>query len=185
MYVGRPEVVNTLWSSRGRPPSRWDAFPGADRCRRRGRGPGRDRPCDPRRSLRHDGDLGATPPASLPAQARRDWAGPELADRLEVSDRTIRAPSSGCANRVTPSTRSRARRAAIACAPAAPPCHRCCSTTTTAIAIAVGLRTVAHALVTGIDETAVPAVVKLEQVLPRHLRRVQPWAALVPRRLVP
>src|SRR5207248_3650141 len=40
-----------------------------------------------------------------------------------------------------------------------------------AIAIAVGLRTAARASVTGIEETAVRALVKLEQVLPSHLRR--------------
>ena len=40
-----------------------------------------------------------------------------------------------------------------------------------AIAIAVGLRTAARASVTGIEETAVRALVKLEQILPAHLRR--------------
>jgi predicted DNA-binding transcriptional regulator YafY len=40
-----------------------------------------------------------------------------------------------------------------------------------AIAIAVGLRTAAGASVAGIEEAAVRALVKLEQVLPAHLRR--------------
>jgi predicted DNA-binding transcriptional regulator YafY len=40
-----------------------------------------------------------------------------------------------------------------------------------AIAVAVGLRTAAGASVTGIEETSVRALVKLEQVLPSHLRR--------------
>ncbi len=40
-----------------------------------------------------------------------------------------------------------------------------------AIAIAVGLRTAASASVAGIEETALRALVKLEQVLPAHLRR--------------
>jgi len=40
-----------------------------------------------------------------------------------------------------------------------------------AIAIAVGLRTAARASVAGIEETAVRALVKLEQILPAHLRR--------------
>jgi predicted DNA-binding transcriptional regulator YafY len=40
-----------------------------------------------------------------------------------------------------------------------------------AIAIAVGLRTAAHTSVTGIEETSLRALVKLEQVLPAHLRR--------------
>ena len=50
-------------------------------------------------------------------------------------------------------------------------CRRCCSTTRRSIAIAVGLRTAARASVAGIEETAVRALVKLEQVLPAHLRR--------------
>ena len=40
-----------------------------------------------------------------------------------------------------------------------------------AIAIAVGLRTAARASVAGIEETAVRALVKVEQILPDHLRR--------------
>src|SRR5204863_6357141 len=40
-----------------------------------------------------------------------------------------------------------------------------------AIAIAVGLRTAARASVAGIEEAAVRALVKLEQVLPARLRR--------------
>ena len=40
-----------------------------------------------------------------------------------------------------------------------------------AIAIAVGLRTAAGGSISGIEETAVRALVKLEQVLPSHLRR--------------
>jgi predicted DNA-binding transcriptional regulator YafY len=40
-----------------------------------------------------------------------------------------------------------------------------------AIAVAVGLRTAARASVAGIEETSVRALVKLEQVLPQHLRR--------------
>jgi predicted DNA-binding transcriptional regulator YafY len=40
-----------------------------------------------------------------------------------------------------------------------------------AVEIAVGLRTAARASATGIDEPAVRALVKLEQVLPAHLRQ--------------
>ena len=40
-----------------------------------------------------------------------------------------------------------------------------------AIAIAVGLRTAAGASVSGIEDASVRALVKLEQVLPKHLRR--------------
>ena len=45
-----------------------------------------------------------------------------------------------------------------------------------AIAIAVGLRTAAGAAVAGIEETSVRALVKLEQVLPKHLRPPGPGA---------
>jgi predicted DNA-binding transcriptional regulator YafY len=40
-----------------------------------------------------------------------------------------------------------------------------------AIAVAIALRTAARSAVTGIEETALRAMVKLEQVLPTHLRR--------------
>jgi predicted DNA-binding transcriptional regulator YafY len=40
-----------------------------------------------------------------------------------------------------------------------------------AVAIAVGLRAAAGASISGIEETAVRALVKLEQILPTHLRR--------------
>src|SRR5207249_4189507 len=103
-------------------------------------------------------------------QARRDWAGNELASRLEVSGRTIRrdierlrglgypveslsGPAGGY--RLRPGT-------------AMPPLLL---DDDEAIAIAVGLRTAARASVAGIEETAVRALVKLEQVLPAHLRR--------------
>src|SRR5256714_5521234 len=103
-------------------------------------------------------------------QARRDWPGAELADRLGVSGRTIRrdverlrelgypvdsltGPAGGY--RLRPGTEM-------------PPLLL---DDEEAIAIAVGLRTAARASVAGVEETAVRALVKLEQVLPSHLRR--------------
>jgi predicted DNA-binding transcriptional regulator YafY len=103
-------------------------------------------------------------------QARRDWPGAELAERLEVSGRTIRrdverlrglgypvdsltGPAGGY--RLRPGT-------------AIPPLLL---DDDEAIAIAVGLRTAARASVAGIEETSVRALVKLEQVLPAPLRR--------------
>jgi predicted DNA-binding transcriptional regulator YafY len=103
-------------------------------------------------------------------QARRDWGGTELAERLDVSVRTVRRDIErlrGLGYPVESST-----------GPAG--CYRLRAGTAMppllldeqeAIAIAVGLRTAARASVAGIEETAVRALVKLEQVLPAHLRR--------------
>src|SRR4051812_29545620 len=103
-------------------------------------------------------------------QARRDWRGDELADRLEVSHRTgrraidrLRRPGDPAASLTGPSGGYRLRAGT-----AMPPLLL---DDEEAIAIAVGLRTAARASVTGIEETAVRALVKLEQVLPAHLRR--------------
>ncbi len=103
-------------------------------------------------------------------QGRRDWAGGELADRLEVSGRTIRRDVDRLrelgypVDAVTgPSGGYRLRAGA-----AMPPLLL---DDDEAIAIAVGLRTAAGASVAGIEETALRALVKLEQVLPSHLRR--------------
>src|SRR3954447_10244657 len=103
-------------------------------------------------------------------QARRDWPGGELARRLEVSGRTIRRDV------------ERLRALGYAVEPLTGPAGGCRLRAGTAIppllldedeaiAIAVGLRTAARTSVTGIEETSVRALVKLEQVLPAHRRR--------------
>src|ERR687890_936265 len=103
-------------------------------------------------------------------QARRDWPGAELAERLGVSGRTIRRDVS----------RLRGLGYPVESAPGPTGCYRLRAGTAMppllldedeAIAIAVGLRTAARASVTGIEETSIRALVKLEQVLPAHLRR--------------
>lgn len=103
-------------------------------------------------------------------QARRDWGGAELAERLDVSVRTVR--------RDIERLRSLGYPVESSTGPAG--CYRLRAGTAMppllldeqeAIAIAVGLRTAARASVAGIEETAVRALVKLEQVLPAHLRR--------------
>src|SRR5829696_2623942 len=103
-------------------------------------------------------------------QARRDWPGGELAERLEVSGRTIRRDVE----------RLRALGYPVQALPGPAGGYRLRAGTAMppllldeeeAIAIAVGLRTAARASVTGIEETSVRALVKLEQVLPAHLRR--------------
>jgi predicted DNA-binding transcriptional regulator YafY len=103
-------------------------------------------------------------------QARRDWTGPELADRLEVSVRTIRRDVERLRDLGYPvdSLTGPAGGYRLRAGTAMPPLLL---DDEEAIAIAVGLRTAARASVTGIDETALRALVKLEQVLPRHLRR--------------
>jgi predicted DNA-binding transcriptional regulator YafY len=103
-------------------------------------------------------------------QARRDWPGAELADRLQVSGRTIRRDVERLRELGYPvdSITGPAGGYRLRAGTAIPPLLL---DDEEAIAIAVGLRTAARASVTGIEETAVRALVKLEQVLPQHLRR--------------
>jgi predicted DNA-binding transcriptional regulator YafY len=103
-------------------------------------------------------------------QGRRDWPGNELADRLEVSCRTIRRDIERLRQLGYPveSLTGPAGGYRLRAGSAMPPLLL---DDDEAIAIAVGLRTAARASVTGIEETAVRALVKLEQVLPAHLRR--------------
>src|SRR3954454_7201302 len=103
-------------------------------------------------------------------QGRRDWPGGELADRLEVSQRTIRRAVDRLRELGHPgeAMRGPAGGYALQAGTAMPPLLL---DDDEAIAIAVGLRTAAGASGTGIEETAVRALVKLEQVLPAHLRR--------------
>jgi predicted DNA-binding transcriptional regulator YafY len=103
-------------------------------------------------------------------QARRDWSGDDLADRLEVSVRTIRRDVARLRELGYPveSLSGPAGWYRLLAGSAMPPLLL---DDDEAIAIAVGLRTAARASVTGIEETAVRALVKLEQVLPTHLRR--------------
>src|SRR4051795_842639 len=103
-------------------------------------------------------------------QARRDWPGTELAGRLEVSGRTIRRDIERLRDLGYPveSLAGPAGGYQLRAGTAMPPLLL---DDDEAIAIAVGLRTATRASVTGIEETAVRALVKLEQVLPAHLRR--------------
>src|SRR3954468_17273565 len=103
-------------------------------------------------------------------QARRDWPGGELADRLEVSGRTIRRDIERLRLLGYPGEALSAPAGGyrLAAGSAMPPLLL---DDDESIAIAVGLRTAAGASVTGIEESAVRALVKLEQVLPDHLRR--------------
>jgi predicted DNA-binding transcriptional regulator YafY len=103
-------------------------------------------------------------------QTRRDWAGAELARRLEVSGRTLRRDIDRLRELGYPveSLTGPAGGYRLRAGTAMPPLLL---DDDEAIAIAVGLRTAALASVSGIEETAVRALVKLEQVLPPQLRR--------------
>jgi predicted DNA-binding transcriptional regulator YafY len=103
-------------------------------------------------------------------QARRDWPGSELAERLEVSPRTIRRDVERLRQLGYPveSLTGPAGGYQLRAGTAMPPLLL---DDDEAIAIAVGLRTAAQTSVAGIEETSVRALVKLEQVLPSHLRR--------------
>src|SRR5215211_8761579 len=94
-------------------------------------------------------------------QARRDWSGAERTSRRDVERlRRLGYP--------VESLTGRAGGYRLRAGAAMPPLLL---DDDEAIAIAVGLSTAARASVTGIEETAVRALVKLEQVLPAHLRR--------------
>jgi predicted DNA-binding transcriptional regulator YafY len=103
-------------------------------------------------------------------QARRDWPGADLAGRLEVSGRTVRRDVERLRALGYPvkSLSGPAGGYQLRAGTAMPPLLL---DEDEAIAIAVGLRTAARASVTGIEETSIRALVKLEQVLPAHLRR--------------
>jgi predicted DNA-binding transcriptional regulator YafY len=103
-------------------------------------------------------------------QARREWAGAELAERLAVSGRTIRRDVERLRDLGYPvdSLTGPSGGYRLRAGTAMPPLLL---DDDEAIAIAVGLRTAARTSVTGIEETAVRALVKLEQILPAHLRR--------------
>ncbi len=102
-------------------------------------------------------------------QLHREWRGADLADRLGVSTRTIRTDvdklrSLGYPVDATPGAAGGYRLGAGA---ALPPLLL---DDDEAVAVAVGLRTAAGGSVTGIEETSVRALAKLEQVLPSRLR---------------
>ena len=103
-------------------------------------------------------------------QTHRFWPGGELADRLGVSDRTLRRDIDrlrglGYPVDATPGVAGGYRLAAGAHMPPL------LLDDDEAVAIAVGLRAAAGASVAGIEETSVRALAKLEQVLPDRLRR--------------
>jgi predicted DNA-binding transcriptional regulator YafY len=102
-------------------------------------------------------------------QVRTDWSGAELAERLGVTTRTVRNDverlrSLGYPVHASPGVGGGYRLGAGA---ALPPLLL---DDDEAVAVAVGLRTAAAGSVTGIQETSLRALAKLEQVLPSRLR---------------
>lgn len=103
-------------------------------------------------------------------QTRRDWSGQELAERLDVSGRTIRRDVERLrelgypVDALTGPSGGYRLRAGTAMPPLLLDDDE-------AVAVAVGLSGAASTSVAGIEETSVRALVKLEQVLPSHLRR--------------
>lgn len=103
-------------------------------------------------------------------QAQRDWTGPQLAERLGVSTRTVRKDVERLRDLGYPvsSSLGAAGGYRLGAGAALPPLLL---DDDEAVAVAVGLRTAAGGTVTGIEETSLRALAKLEQVLPSRLRR--------------
>jgi predicted DNA-binding transcriptional regulator YafY len=101
-------------------------------------------------------------------QKRPDWSGAELADRLGVSDRTIRRDIERLRDLDYPVHAVRGVAGyRLGAGAALPPLLL---EDEEAVAVAVGLRTAA-AGVSGIEEASLGALAKLEQLLPTRLRR--------------
>ncbi|MEZ5120840.1 MAG: YafY family protein [Solirubrobacterales bacterium] len=103
-------------------------------------------------------------------QTHRFWPGTELADRLDVSPRTLRRDIDRLRELGYPvdATRGAAGGYRLQAGSDLPPLLL---DDDEAVAIAVGLRTAAGGSIAGIEETSVRALAKLEQVLPARLRR--------------
>ncbi|MGK5631197.1 helix-turn-helix transcriptional regulator [Streptomyces sp. URMC 123] len=103
-------------------------------------------------------------------QTHREWSGPDLAQRLGVTSRTVRRDVDrlrelGYPVHATPGTGGGYQLGAGA---ALPPLLL---DDEEAVAVAIGLRSAAGGGIAGIEETSVRALAKLEQVLPTRLRR--------------
>jgi predicted DNA-binding transcriptional regulator YafY len=103
-------------------------------------------------------------------QTHRFWPGGELAERLEVSERTLRRDIDRLRELGYPVNASRgvAGGYQLQAGSALPPLLL---DDEEAVAIAVGLRTATGGAVDGIEETSLRALTKVVQVMPRRLRR--------------
>lgn len=101
-------------------------------------------------------------------QTPRDWAGTELAQRLEVDVRTVRRDIQKLRDLGYPvHATAGAAGYRLGAGTKLPPLLL---DEEEAVAIAVGLRTAASGTVSGIQETSLRALAKLEQVLPSRVR---------------
>ena len=102
-------------------------------------------------------------------QTPRDWTGTELAQRLEVSARTVRSDIERLRDLGYPvhATRGPVGGYRLEAGASMPPLLL---DDDEAVAVAIGLRTATTGAVTGIEETSLRALAKLEQVLPPRLR---------------
>jgi predicted DNA-binding transcriptional regulator YafY len=117
-------------------------------------------------------------------QTPREWTGAELAERLSVSTRTVRNDVDRLRNLGYPvhGTRGAVGGYRLGAGAALPPLLL---DDEEAVAVAIGLRTAAGGTITGVEETSLRALAKLEQVLPARLRRrvnaLQRYTVAVPR----
>ncbi|MEV1173509.1 WYL domain-containing protein [Nonomuraea sp. NPDC049784] len=102
-------------------------------------------------------------------QSRRDWPGAELAERLGVTTRTVRRDVDRLRDLGYPveSATGTTGGYRLGVGAALPPLLL---DDDEAVAVAIGLRAAATGTVTGIEETSLRALAKLEQVLPSRLR---------------
>jgi predicted DNA-binding transcriptional regulator YafY len=102
-------------------------------------------------------------------QTHRYWPGPELAERLEVSVRTLRRDVDRLRELGYPVDGSRGVDGGyqLAVGASLPPLV---VDDEEAVALAVGLRTAAQSGIAGIEDASVRALAKVEQVMPRRLR---------------
>jgi predicted DNA-binding transcriptional regulator YafY len=116
-------------------------------------------------------------------ETRRDWSGAQLAERLEVSPRTVRNDVARLRELGYPveAASGVAGGYRLGAGTALPPLLL---DDEEAVAVAVALRSSAGGGVSGIEETSVRALVKLEQVFPARLRRrvnaLQAYTVAVP-----
>lgn len=103
-------------------------------------------------------------------QTPRDWTGSELAQRLEVSPRTVRNDIERLRDLGYPvhATRGSVGGYRLEAGTSMPPLLL---DDDEAVAVAIGLRTATGGAVSGLEETSLRALAKLEQVLPPRLRR--------------
>src|SRR6201987_3996222 len=103
-------------------------------------------------------------------QAQRYWAGAELSKRPDVTGRTLRRDVDRLRSLGYPvhSTSGVAGGYQLGAGTTLPPLLL---DDDEAVAVAVGLRTAASGTVTGIEESSLRALLKLEQVLPSRLQR--------------